>query len=89
MARPRRRRSSSVSSSRPRSYSDIYRGAAAGADPEKQISQPIPSAAGGVGRGPESVDWKGEYAYVLNDLRNLLLITGVLFVAMVVIGFFI
>jgi hypothetical protein len=34
-------------------------------------------------------DWREEYGYVLSDLRKLLLTSGVLLVAIIVIGFFI
>ncbi len=34
-------------------------------------------------------DWRDEYGYVLTDLRKLLITSGVLVVAIIVIGFFI
>lgn len=39
-------------------------------------------------RTSEQVDWKTEYGYVFKDLRYLGIVSGVLFAAIVVIGFF-
>jgi hypothetical protein len=39
-------------------------------------------------RTSEQVDWKTEYGYVFKDLRYLLLVSAILFLAIVVIGFF-
>lgn len=39
-------------------------------------------------RTSEQVDWKTEYGYVFKDLRYLGIVSGILFAAIVVIGFF-
>lgn len=39
-------------------------------------------------RTSEQVDWKTEYGYVFKDLRYLLIVSAILFAAIVVLGFF-
>lgn len=82
-----RRRRNSVSSVRPRSYSEFQRGrkdlpaveeAKAPAE-EATTARPL--------RSSESVNWTQEYGQVVSDLRNLLIVSAALFVAMVVLGY--
>lgn len=39
-------------------------------------------------RTSEQIDWKTEYGYVFKDLRYLLIVSAILFAAIVVLGFF-
>ena len=76
----RTRSKSSLSSARPRSYSDLYKN-------DNTVSVPT-TATAAVSRTPEpryaaaksteTVDLKSQYAYVINDLRLLLIVSAVL-----------
>jgi len=79
-----------ISAGRPRSYSELYKNdttapssiaLATGA----KVQEPRTT----VSRSAETVDWKSEYAYVLNDLRMLGLVSISLLAIIVVVGFFI
>lgn len=80
-----------ASAARPRSYSELYRNSREGvATPqptnEKQTTASVSSTP--IIRN-EAPDLKHEYAYVMDDLRRLGIITGVLIAIMVVASFFI
>lgn len=86
---PQGKRRPSSTSGVSRSYSQMYKSSAAGA------SAPATAAAVKAGdsvpatlRGSDEVDWRGEYGYVLDDLRLLAIVTSVLVVAIVVAGIF-
>ena len=81
-----------------RSYSDLYKSAAAGANvkaPAAPVAPLAPAKVKVADKAPvvlktsDEVDWRGEYGYVLKDLRTLGLVTGVLVVAIVVVGLFV
>lgn len=86
----RSERSKSISSVQPRSYSDYLKKSEGGAA-EVLTTQATSEArasrsATPVGRGSETVDWQGEYGYVLRDLRTLLIVSVILFAAMIGTG---
>lgn len=80
-----------ASAARPRSYSELYRNSREG------VAAPQPTndkqAAASVASMPinrnDPVDLKHEYSYVMEDLRRLGLITGILVAVMIVASFFI
>ncbi len=86
----KRNTKSNVSAGRPRSYSELYKN-------DKTPPPPVVTTTGvnaqeprnPVSRSAEVVDWKGEYAYVLSDLRLLGLVSVSLLAIIVVAGFFI
>jgi hypothetical protein len=39
-------------------------------------------------RGAREIDWASEYAYVFADIRQLLIVSGLLFAGLLVVGFF-
>ena len=91
MAQPtKNRRQAGLSKAQPRSYSELYGTRAAGVDtpvsaaPARQKSrgeEMIPQ------RGSDTVDWKNEYGQVFGDVRQLLVISALLFALMIVLGF--
>ena len=76
------------SAANPSNYSQLYK------QSEQNILQSTAAAPAAAvqpvtaPRTSEQVDWKTEYGYVFKDLRYLLLISAILFAAIVVIGFF-
>lgn len=78
-------------SANPRSYSALYKDdraavpqeVVADVDAEETVA-PIPAR----GKGSDSVDWKKEYAYVDKDLRQLAIVSAVLFAVIIGIGLF-
>jgi hypothetical protein len=75
----------------PRSYSEIYKSSSSA--PAVQTSAAASASKSAAKAAPvlstsDSVDWWGEYGYVLNDLKYLGLVTVGLLVAIVVVGFF-
>ncbi len=83
------RRPAGMSNAQPRSYSELYgtrdaRSTTAVAAPVRrktQAEEPTPQ------RGSDTVDWKNEYDHIFGDLRQLLIISVLLFALMVVLGF--
>lgn len=84
-----------ASAGEPSNYSKLYKSSAAGAGvvpvaektpakADKRAATPVTAPTAGA----ETVDWKGEYGYVLKDLRRLGLVTLGLVVAIIVVGFF-
>ena len=80
----RTRGKSSISTARPRSYSELYKN-------DNTVSAPTTSTASVAQtteprytsvKSAEAFDWKGHYAYVMSDLR-LLLIVSVALVAII------
>ncbi len=83
----RTRSKSSISTARPRSYSELYQNdntVSAPATPTASATQTTESRYTSV-KSAEAVDWKGQYAYVMSDLR-LLLIVSVALVAIIFIA---
>lgn len=90
---PQNKKTKSKSSGSPRSYSEIYKSTAATAAPVAAST-----SAGAVASAPakdakllgsDSVDWRGEYGYVLDDLKRLGLVTAIIAGAIIVVGFFV
>jgi hypothetical protein len=88
-----------ASAGEPSSYSKLYKSSAAGAGvmpaaekmpvkAEQQAGAATAPAVQPVAGTKDTVDWKGEYGYVLSDLRRLGLVTLGLVVAIIVVGFF-
>ncbi len=79
--RRRGRTRRNTSASRPRSYSELYRGAA--------TTQAVTAAAtpDASPRSVEASDWTAEYAYVAGDLRFLLVVSLSLFALIILAGF--
>ena len=85
-----------ASAGEPSNYSKLYKSSAAGAGvnaaptpakvTKKSSAAETPSAP--VARDKDTVDWRGEYGYVLSDLRRLGLVTLGLVIAIVIAGFF-
>lgn len=82
------RRSSGMSKAQPRSYSELYGNrdvpgapAPAQARAKSAVEEAAPK------RGSDSVDWRGEYGRVFGDIRQLLVISALLFGAMIVLGY--
>lgn len=98
MASSKSRKKSSGGS--PRSYSEVYKSSATAGAPAVQMAAPAGApksvaaqslsakSAAPVLTGSDTVDWWGEYGYVLNDLRNLGLVTASLLLAIIVVGLF-
>ena len=89
----RRDRSKSISSVQPRNYSEYLKkteGAEANVLPAQETTPKRSTrAAVATGKGSETVDWQGEYSYVLRDLRTMLIVSVILFAVMIGTGFFI
>lgn len=87
MAKKKRSRSKqSVSSAKPRNYSEMYKDD--NTVPQVQSSDSESTAASPAEKkGSDQVDWKGEYAYVFRDLRVLTIVSVVLFALIIGVGF--
>ncbi|MBI3958803.1 MAG: hypothetical protein HY328_08340 [Chloroflexi bacterium] len=83
------RRPAGMSKAQPRSYSELYgtrdaRSTAPVATPahrKTQTEEPAPL------RGSDTVNWKNDYSQVFGDLRQLLVISALLFGLMIALGF--
>lgn len=93
MAKKNRSRSKkSVSSAKPRSYSQMYKN-------DKTVPSPVESKSTTTAKkaatpAPEAPtddrsNWRNEYAYVIKDMRMLTIVSVVLFALIIVAGFFI
>ncbi|MBX3000158.1 MAG: hypothetical protein KF893_16670 [Caldilineaceae bacterium] len=87
--RPRR---PSVGSANPRSYSEILKREQQNS-PVAVVATPAPavtkSAPTREERREEKIDWTNEYSQVVSDLRQLGIISGILFALMIGLGFLI
>jgi hypothetical protein len=72
-----RKRRSSRSRGNPRNYSQIYQD-------DKTIETEAPAAVPATTE--ESVDWVGEYGYVVQDLRLLAVVSALIFIGMIGVG---
>jgi hypothetical protein len=83
--RKRSRSRRSTSTARPRSYSELYK--------REQATPgvtPAPSAAPvAEPQVVQTIDWEAEYAHVGRDLRQLLIVSAILFAFIMIAGFFI
>lgn len=92
-----------TSAANPRSYSEIYKSSAATATSQAASGAANASANGGSKAttevrkpdvpavalaGSDTVDWKGEYGYVLADLKYLGIVTASLVGAIIIAGIF-
>jgi hypothetical protein len=80
----KRGRRSKVKGSTPRSYSDLYKESGQG---EPASVEQVASAEN-VAASAQTVDWSEEYGYVFKDLRHLALVSVVLFLGLLVVGYF-
>ncbi len=92
MAKKNRSRSKkSISSTKPRSYSQLYKNdntipavSSVATTTEKKVDTPTPEV-----QSDDRSNWKSEYAYVVRDMRMLTIVSVALFVLIIVAGFFI
>ena len=76
------------SAANPSNYSQLYK------QSEQNVIQSTAAAPAVVAqpvaapRTSDQVDWKTEYGYVFKDLRYLGIVSGILFVAIIALGFF-
>ena len=73
----------------PRSYSQLYkddktRSTQVYTTPGKKLS-----SSEEIRSSTQVINWREEYAHVVRDLRTLLLVSGVLFGIIIIIGFFV
>ncbi len=80
-----RKPSKGISSGRPRSYSDLYRNSRDGVS--VTATENGETAGVGVSASTRNINWGRDYGYVVDDLRRLGIVTGVLVIAMIVVGF--
>lgn len=76
----------------PQNYSEIYKKSASTVTAPIVASDGSATAAAAVAAHPgtgDDVDWKGEYGYVINDLKRLGIVTAVIAGGIILIGFFI
>ena len=73
-----RQRRSSIDTGNPRSYSELIK-------QERDANVPVKATL--VESTADNVNWSTEYAQVFSDLRQLLIISAVLIIAMIVLGF--
>ena len=81
----------SVSSVSPRNYGDMFKDQAGSASLPtlSNGSKKVKTSSQAVAlKGSETVNWEGDYAYVLNDLKWLLILSGALLAVIVAAGFF-
>lgn len=71
----------STSGGTPRNYGDLYR-----EQPTAQASSAVASNEKNPASA-RSVDWRSEYAYVVGDLRQLFVVSVLVIVAMIAVGF--
>ncbi len=75
-----------ASAGEPSSYSQLYKSSAPGAATAVVAA---PAEVAPASNGSDTVDWKGEYGYILGDLRKLAIITVALVIGIIIVGFFI
>lgn len=83
-----RRESRGASAGEPSSYSKLYKSSAPGASAATAVAVSSAEVAP-ASNGSDAVDWKGEYGYILGDLRKLAIITVSLVIGIIIVGFFI
>jgi hypothetical protein len=80
------------SSANPRNYSSLYkddRSSVPSETPAVTETEVEAAAAPVGGKGSDTVDWQGDYNYVVKDLRQLAIVSVVLFAVIIGIGLFI
>lgn len=79
----------SISSARPRSYSELYKTDKSGAPQVYTAPAAKANATHETTAAATSVNWREEYAHVVRDLRTLLIVSAALFAIIIITGFFI
>ncbi len=75
------------SSANPTNYSKLYKQSDENVAQNVSSAAPV-AAAAATQRTSAEVDWRTEYGFVFSDLRKLLIVSAVLFIAIIVLGFF-
>lgn len=75
------------SSANPTNYSKLYKQSDENVAQNVSAAEPV-TAAATVQRTSAEVDWRTEYGFVFSDLRKLLIVSAVLFIGIIVLGFF-
>lgn len=83
--RKRTRERRSISTGRPRNYSDLYKNDHSGV---AVVSRPSPNVTVAP-REAATIDWSKEYSYITEDFRRLLIVSAILFGLIIAAGFFI
>jgi hypothetical protein len=78
----------SVSSARPRSYSELYKNDKSSA-PQVYTAPAQNGATREIAAQAQTVNWREEYAHVVRDLRTLLIVSAALFAIIIITGFFV
>jgi hypothetical protein len=79
----------SVSSARPRSYSELYKADKTGAPQVYNAPTKKAAATQEIAAPAQSLNWRAEYAHVIRDVRTLLIVSAVLFAIIIITGFFV
>lgn len=88
MASKKNRKKSNLTSANPRNYSELYKD-------DKTVATKTPTAVEGSAtsavtsdsdKKSDNIDWKHDYAYVVKDLRQLLIVSAILFALVIGIG---
>lgn len=79
----------SVSSARPRSYSELYKNDKSSAPQVYSAPAQKAVATYDVAAPAPAVNWREEYAHVVRDLRTLLIVSAALFAIIIISGFFV
>lgn len=97
-AERRRKRRKGAAAGRPANYSQLYKGdneITVDIDDESADGSELSSSAGAAnvggrasGKSSDSIDWQGEYRYVLRDLRTVLVVSLLIFAVMIGVGVF-
>lgn len=82
-------RKQSISSARPRSYSDLYKDDKSRAPQVYTAPTPNVTSAPELNTAAASVNWREEYAHVVRDVRTLLIVSVALFAIIIITGFFV
>ena len=82
-----KRSGKSRSSANPTNYSKLYKQSDENVAQNVSAAAPV-AAAVSTPRTSAEVDWRTEYGFVFSDLRKLLIVSAVLFIAIIVLGFF-
>lgn len=78
-----------ISSAQPRSYSELYKDDKSRTAPTYSTPAKKAVAVQEVAAPTPVLNWRDEYGHVIRDVRTLLLVSGVLFAIIILIGFFV
>lgn len=76
------------SAGNPSNYSQLYKQSEQNVLQGTAATPAVAAQPAAASRTSEEIDWKAEYGYVFKDLRYLGIVSGILFAAIVGIGFF-